>query len=115
MDVELASTSTGAKAFTALKRAMDEELDNSHTEHRSLGYDIEAKPLDDVHRAHIFGQHEANYTKDMSEEDEKRTRRNSTGTSRSMRPLPVSKACIPRLMLLFVLTLPPRPRLLLQK
>ena len=34
LDVELASTSTGAKAFTALKRATDEELDNSHNEHR---------------------------------------------------------------------------------
>ena len=42
-DVELARTPTGAKVFTALKGAVDGELDVSHAEKRFLGSDNETK------------------------------------------------------------------------
>ena len=45
LDVELARTTTGAKVFvfTALKVAVDRELDVSHAEKRFLRYDNETK------------------------------------------------------------------------
>merc|ERR1712008_607272 len=63
--------STGAKVFAALKGAVDGGLDIPHSEKRFPGYDNEAKSLNaDVHRAHIFGQHVADYMRSLSEEDE---------------------------------------------
>merc|ERR1712002_212407 len=42
-----------------------------HSEKRFPGYDSESKSLNaDVHRAHIFGQHVADYMRNLSEEDE---------------------------------------------
>jgi len=71
LDVGLARTSTGAKVFAALKGAVDGGLDIPHSEKRFPGYDNEAKSLNaDVHRAHIFGQHVADYMRSLSEEDE---------------------------------------------
>jgi len=71
LDVGLARTSTGAKVFAALKGAVDGGLDIPHSEKRFPGYDNESKSLNaDVHRAHIFGQHVADYMKNLSEEDE---------------------------------------------
>jgi len=71
LDVGLARTSTGAKVFAALKGAVDGGLDIPHSEKRFPGYDSEAKSLNaDVHRAHIFGQHVADYMRNLSEEDE---------------------------------------------
>merc|ERR1719474_440581 len=62
LDVGLARTSTGAKVFAALKGAVDGGLDIPHSEKRFPGYDSEGKSLNaDVHRAHIFGQHVADY------------------------------------------------------
>merc|ERR1712061_432353 len=71
LDVGLARTSTGAKVFAALKGAVDGGLDIPHSEKRFPGYDSEGKSLNaDVHRAHIFGQHVADYMNTLSEEDE---------------------------------------------
>merc|ERR1711910_68952 len=71
LDVGLARTSTGAKVFAALKGAVDGGLDIPHSEKRFPGYDSEGKSLNaDVHRAHIFGQHVADYMRNLSEEDE---------------------------------------------
>merc|ERR1712072_521721 len=71
LDVGLARTSTGAKVFAALKGAVDGGLDIPHSEKRFPGYDSEGKSLNaDVHRAHIFGQHVADYMRSLSEEDE---------------------------------------------
>eukprot|EP00092_Neocalanus_flemingeri_P019407 GFUD01021021.1.p1 GENE.GFUD01021021.1~~GFUD01021021.1.p1 ORF type:complete len:297 (-),score=84.81 GFUD01021021.1:130-1020(-) len=71
LDVGLARTSTGAKVFAALKGAVDGGLDIPHSEKRFPGYDNESKSLNaDVHRAHIFGQHVADYMSSLAEEDE---------------------------------------------
>merc|ERR1712174_156464 len=71
LDVGLARTSTGAKVFAALKGAVDGGIDIPHSEKRFPGYDTESKELNaDVHRAHIFGLHVADYMKSLQEEDE---------------------------------------------
>jgi len=76
LDVGLARTSTGAKVFAALKGAVDGGLDIPHSEKRFPGYDNEAKSLNaDVHRAHIFGQHVADYMNHLAEEDEEAFKR----------------------------------------
>merc|ERR1711902_356483 len=76
LDVGLARTSTGAKVFAALKGAVDGGLDIPHSEKRFPGYDSESKELNaDVHRAHIFGQHVADYMRSLSEEDEEAYKR----------------------------------------
>lgn len=60
-----------SQVFAALKGAVDGGLDIPHSEKRFPGYDNEAKSLNaDVHRAHIFGQHVADYMRSLSEEDE---------------------------------------------
>merc|ERR1711957_955964 len=62
--------------FAALKGAVDGGLDIPHSEKRFPGYDNESKSLSaDVHRAHIFGQHVADYMKSLSEEDEEAYKR----------------------------------------
>jgi len=71
LDVGLARTSTGARVFAAMKGAVDGGLDIPHSEKRFPGYDSEAKELNaDVHRAHIFGSHVADYMRHLIEEDE---------------------------------------------
>jgi len=76
LDVGLARTSTGAKVFAAMKGAADGGLDIPHSEKRFPGYDSESKSLNaDVHRAHIFGQHVADYMNHLAEEDEEAFKR----------------------------------------
>merc|ERR1712020_143267 len=71
LDVGLARTTTGAKVFGAMKGAADGGLDIPHSEKRFPGYDKEESKFDaDVHRAHIFGQHVADYMRHLLEEDE---------------------------------------------
>merc|ERR1711955_182722 len=71
LDVGLARTSTGARVFGAMKGAVDGGLDIPHSEKRVPGYDAESKSLTaDVHRAHIFGSHVADYMRHLIEEDE---------------------------------------------
>jgi len=71
LDVGLARTSTGAKLFAVMKGAIDGGLDVPHSEKRFPGYDKESKEYNaEVMRSHIFGQHVANYMKELMEEDE---------------------------------------------
>merc|ERR1712002_134263 len=79
------------------KGAVDGGLDIPHSEKRFPGYDNESKSLNaDVHRAHIFGQHVADYMRSLSEEDEKLTRGNLEGTSNLVLLLIVWRECIKR-------------------
>jgi len=76
LDVGLARTSTGAKVFAAMKGAVDGGLDIPHSEKRFPGYDREEKAFNaDVHRAHIFGTHVADYMRHLIEEDEEAYKR----------------------------------------
>jgi len=71
LDVGLARTSTGARIFGVLKGAADGGIDIPHSERRFPGYDAEEKQFSaDVHRKHIFGQHVADYMRQLLEEDE---------------------------------------------
>lgn len=71
LDVGLARTNTGARVFGCLKGAVDGGLDIPHSMKRFPGYDGESGEFNAaVHRNHIFGQHVANYMKQLSEEDE---------------------------------------------
>lgn len=71
LDVGLARTSTGARVFGAMKGAADGGIDIPHSEKRFPGYDSEEKEFSaEVHRNHIFGQHVANYMKQLKDEDE---------------------------------------------
>jgi len=71
LDVGLARTTTGAKVFGAMKGAADGGIDIPHSEKRFPGYDKEAGEYSaDVHRAHIFGQHVAQYMRELLDKDE---------------------------------------------
>jgi len=71
LDVGLARTSTGARIFGVLKGAADGGIDIPHSERRFPGYDAEEKQFSaEVHRKHIFGQHVADYMRQLLEEDE---------------------------------------------
>lgn len=71
LDTGLARTSTGAKVFGCLKGAADGGLAIPHSNRRFPGYDADGKSFHaDVHREHIFGQHVANYMKELMEKDE---------------------------------------------
>jgi len=71
LDVGLARTTTGAKIFGAMKGAADGGIDIPHSEKRFPGYDKEAGEFSaDVHRNHIFGQHVAQYMRELLDKDE---------------------------------------------
>merc|ERR1712096_431722 len=94
------------------KGAVDGGLDIPHSEKRFPGYDNEAKSLNaDVHRAHIFGQHVADYMRSLSEEDEEVYKNSSAGTSSSASLPTLSRICTRRLTLPSVLIQQLRPRL----
>lgn len=66
----LQRTTTGARIFAAMKGAVDGGLNIPHSTKRFPGYDAESKSFNaEVHRAHIFGQHVADYMKSLEEED----------------------------------------------
>jgi len=70
LDVGIAATTTGARLFGALKGASDGGLDVPHNEKRFPGYDRDAGEYSaEVHRDHIFGEHVAEYMREMQEED----------------------------------------------
>lgn len=76
LDVGLARTTTGARVFGAMKGAVDGGLNIPHSVKRFPGYSAEAKNFNaDVHRAHIFGQHVADYMRTLEEEDEEAFKR----------------------------------------
>jgi len=71
LDVGLSRTTTGARVFGAMKGAVDGGLNIPHSVKRFPGYSAETKSFNaDVHRAHIFGQHVADYMRTLEEEDE---------------------------------------------
>jgi large subunit ribosomal protein L5e len=70
LDVGTRATTTGARLFGALKGASDGGFFIPHNEKRFPGYDKEAKEYNaDVHRARIFGQHVADYMRQMADDD----------------------------------------------
>ncbi|XP_017474856.1 PREDICTED: 60S ribosomal protein L5 [Rhagoletis zephyria] len=76
LDVGLARTTTGARVFGAMKGAVDGGLNIPHSVKRFPGYSAEAKSFNaDVHRAHIFGQHVADYMRTLEENDEESFKR----------------------------------------
>merc|ERR1711953_411018 len=71
LDVGLSRTSTGANVFGAMKGAADGGIDIPHSEKRFPGYDKEAGEYSaEVHRNHIFGQHVAQYMRELLDKDE---------------------------------------------
>merc|ERR1712168_507043 len=71
LDVGLARPPTGAKVFGAMKGAADGGIDIPHSEKRFPGYDKEAGEYSaEVHRNHIFGQHVAQYMRELLDKDE---------------------------------------------
>merc|ERR1712073_158768 len=71
LDVGLARTTTGAKVFGAMKGAADGGIEIPHSEKRFPGYDKEASEYSaEVHRNHIFGQHVAQYMRELLDKDE---------------------------------------------
>lgn len=70
LDVGLARTTTGARVFGAMKGAVDGGLNIPHSVKRFPGYSSETKSFNaEVHRAHIFGQHVADYMRSLEEDD----------------------------------------------
>jgi large subunit ribosomal protein L5e len=71
LDVGIKNTTTGCKIFGAMKGASDGGLDIPHSNKRFPGYNRDTKAYDaEVHKAHIFGEHVADYMKEMEEDDE---------------------------------------------
>lgn len=76
LDIGLARTTTGARIFGVLKGAVDGGLDIPHSMKRFPGYDSESKEFNaEVHRKHIFGQHVADYMRQLAEDDEEAYKR----------------------------------------
>lgn len=76
LDVGLMKTSTGARVFGAMKGAVDGGLNIPHSTKRFPGYDAESKSFNaEVHRKHIFGQHVADYMRQLSEDDDEAYKR----------------------------------------
>ena len=69
LDVGLARTTTGSKVFSVVKGAADGGLDVPHSTRRFVGYSEEN--LDSgILRAHIFGEHVANYMRMCKEKND---------------------------------------------
>jgi len=76
LDVGLTRTTTGARVFGAMKGAVDGGLNIPHSVKRFPGYSSESKSFNaEVHRAHIFGQHVADYMRLLEGEDEEAYKR----------------------------------------
>ena len=77
LDVGLARTTSGARVFGALKGATDGGLDIPHNDHRFPGSKREGTEWTtspDTHRKYIFGQHVAEYMKQLEDDEESYTR-----------------------------------------
>jgi len=71
LDVGIKNTTTGAKVFGAMKGASDGGLDIPHSHKRFPGYNRTTKSYDaEVHKQRIFGEHVAEYMREMEEDDE---------------------------------------------
>jgi len=71
LDVGIKNTTTGSRVFGAMKGASDGGLDIPHSNKRFPGYSRDTKSYDaSVHKARIFGEHVADYMREMEEDDE---------------------------------------------
>lgn len=71
LDVGIRNTAVGARIFGALKGACDGGLDIPHNNKRFPGYTRDTKQYDaDTHKGRIFGEHVAEYMREMEEDDE---------------------------------------------
>jgi len=71
LDIGIRNTTTGANIFGALKGASDGGLDIPHSNKRFPGYSRDTKTFEaDVHKGRIFGEHVAEYMREMEEDDE---------------------------------------------
>lgn len=71
LDVGIKNTTTGARVFGALKGASDGGLDIPHSNKRFPGYTRDTKSYDaETHKDRIFGEHVAEYMREMQEDDE---------------------------------------------
>jgi len=71
LDVGIKATTTGSRLFAVMKGAADGGLDIPHNERRFPGYDRDGKEYDaEVHKGRIFGEHIAEYMREMEEDDE---------------------------------------------
>jgi large subunit ribosomal protein L5e len=76
LDVGIKNTTTGARVFGAMKGASDGGLDIPHSNKRFPGYTRDTKQFDaDAHKAHIMGEHVADYMREMEEDDEENYRK----------------------------------------
>ncbi|EDQ91437.1 uncharacterized protein MONBRDRAFT_21225 [Monosiga brevicollis MX1] len=76
LDVGLAPTTTGSRVFGVMKGAVDGGLAIPHNHKRFPGYDAEAKEMDaEVVRDYIFGEHVANYMRELQDEDDEAFRK----------------------------------------
>jgi len=71
LDVGIKNTTTGSRVFAAMKGASDGGLDIPHSHKRFPGYSRDTKVYDaEVHKNRIFGDHVADYMREMEEDDE---------------------------------------------
>jgi large subunit ribosomal protein L5e len=71
LDVGIRDTAVGSRIFGALKGACDGGLDIPHNNKRFPGYTRDTKQYDaDTHKGRIFGEHVAEYMREMEEDDE---------------------------------------------
>jgi len=71
LDIGIRNTAVGARIFGALKGASDGGLDIPHNNKRFPGYTRDSKTYDaDTHKGRIFGEHVAEYMREMEEDDE---------------------------------------------
>jgi len=80
LDVGVKNTTTGSRIFGALKGASDGGLDIPHSNKRFPGYNRDTKVYDaEVHKNHIFGEHVADYMREMEEDDEENYKKHFSG------------------------------------
>lgn len=76
LDVGIKNTTTGARVFGAMKGASDGGLDIPHSNKRFPGYTRDTKQFDaEAHKAHIMGEHVADYMREMEDDDEENYRK----------------------------------------
>jgi len=71
LDVGIKNTTTGARVFAVLKGASDGGLDIPHSNKRFPGYNRDTNTFEaEAHKEKIFGEHVAEYMREMEEDDE---------------------------------------------
>jgi len=71
LDIGIRNTAIGARIFGALKGASDGGLDIPHNNKKFPGYTRDSNSYDaDTHKGRIFGEHVAEYMREMEEDDE---------------------------------------------